>query len=308
MSELSHNETLANRPQLSELIDGRYFLEADIGSGSLGRVFRAVDRQKQSPVAIKFLHAGALADEGIQARFRREARAVGSLSHPGIVGIHYFGKDHLERPYLVMDLIEGSTMAAWRTTPPPLDVLLGTIDAVLDALAYTHARGVIHRDLKPDNILLENTNPPQPRITDFGLAYARIRSSDITRPDQRIGSPAYMAPEQAAGGVQGPETDIYAVGTMLFELLSGALPFDLPSPIELLVRKLNEPPPPLIPRAGYELPEGLAQIVLGALTRKPEQRYRLAADFRRALAPFLDRPPEILRLPSIMAQHMAHWP
>ena len=204
---------------------GRYQLLDQLGAGGMGEVWRARDAHLDREVAIKLLPAGSAVDDDTQARFRREALALSRLSHGGIATIFDF--DTVEgTPFLVMELVTGGTLER-RTAagPMPIDEVRTIGAAIADALHEAHTRGVVHRDLKPGNIMLTQTG--QPKILDFGIAMllGDAGANKLTRTGMILGSLPYMAPEQLTGDADSPLTDVYALGVLLFEMLTGRRPF-----------------------------------------------------------------------------------
>ena len=264
---------------------GPYRILAPLGRGGMGVVYRAEDATGFQ-VALKVIRDEFADDPEMRRRFVREARASARLRHPNITRILDFGM-HEGTYYLVMELLSGGSLADWVAQPPAGNTLLRVFDEILSALAFAHARGVVHRDLKPGNVLLTAANDGaiQARLMDFGVAHFRDDSArEMESETNIIGTPAYMSPEQAlrAGDVS-PESDIYAAGVMLYELLTGELPFLGKSPAGTLMAHLKEPVPPLKARSGYTFEGPLPDIVERFLAKSPADRFRFAADARKAL-------------------------
>src|SRR5262245_9698211 len=263
-----------------------YEVEAILGQGGVGVVFRARDLRLGRPVALKMLLAGAYAGPTELARFRREAEAVAGLCHPNIVQIYEVG-DHEGRPYFTMELVEGGTLAQKLTAAPPAVRWAAELVATLaDAVAVAHSTGIIHRDLKPANILL--TADGTPKISDFGLA-RRLKGEDgLTWTGTAVGTPSYMAPEQASGkaGPIGPAADVYGMGAVLFQLLTGRPPFRGGTALETFRQVLSDEP--VRPsRLNPSVPRDLESVCLKCLQKDPRRRYssatELAEDLRRYL-------------------------
>ncbi len=264
---------------------GRYVLLDELGRGGMGVVHRAWDVELQRPVAIKMI-GGRMGAER-RARFTREARAAARLRHPGIVAVHDVG-EHDGRPFIVMEFIDGETLEdSLERDPPSAERIAGIAREISLALAHAHARGVIHRDVKPHNVLLDDDG--RPLVTDFGLA-RDLEGEGLTSSGQPLGTPAYMAPEQAAGrpGEQGPATDVYAVGVVIYRALTGRTPFTdgVDNPIALATRIIRDDPTPpseLEP----DIPDELEAIVLRCLRKRPDERWGSAEELASALEAFL---------------------
>jgi serine/threonine-protein kinase len=264
------------------VIAGRYQLIALVGEGGMATLWRAMDEQLEREVAVKILRPQFGADPGFAARFRNEARIAGSLSHPSIVQVYDFGTDpEGGDQYIVMQLVEGQDLAAVlrERGPLPVNEAVGIGAAVADALDAAHRHGLVHRDIKPGNILI--TPAGRTLVTDFGISRA-ITDASMTVTGTTIGSVHYFSPEQAAGEEVGPPSDMYALGIVLYEMLSGRRPFQADSAAGVALKRLNEPPPPL--STGIRpIPPRLESVVMRALARDPARRYASAADLARAL-------------------------
>jgi len=279
-------------PGPGAVLDDRYALEGLLGSGGMGEVFRARDLVAQdAPVAVKVLNAEASA--AVRVRFMREARLASQLRHPHIVPVLTYARANAQHLYLVMELVEGAPLSKVMGALPT-GQLVGLLDQVLEALAHVHARGVLHRDIKPDNILIGRRPDGEllARLSDFGIAgMTHPEHHDETRLTQEgsmIGTPHYMAPEQAAGELYiGPAADLYPIGVMIYEALCEAPPFEGP-PLTLLLKKLQEDVPE--PTDLDAWPEGLWDLTCRLLARQPELRPRTAAELRSDLAPFAQTP------------------
>ncbi|MFY0566547.1 protein kinase domain-containing protein [Archangium lansingense] len=270
--------------------DGRRFeILEELGSGAMGKVFRAWDEELQRPVALKFLLLQETpGKESHSARLKQEARAVARLHHDNIVRVfdvaEWRGNAPCEPtvPFIVMEILEGESLASLlRRERPPLQRALELMIAVASGLAHAHAHHVIHRDLKPSNILL--TREGGVKLLDFGLAYLSAHRSPLVPDLPTAGTPAYMAPEQWRGEAQDARTDLWSAGVILYELLTGELPY-LPLALgELRERVLSpEPVPPVRARAP-ELPEEVEHLVHALLTKEPERRLRGAVELRGRL-------------------------
>jgi serine/threonine-protein kinase len=266
---------------------GQYEVLGELGRGTFGVVYRARDTRLARQVAIKVMHAAISSSADELARFRAEVEALGSLQHPNIVQIHDTGI-HEGMPYLVMELIEGGNLAQQLNGQPrPCRDAAALVEVVARATHVAHQKGIVHRDLKPGNIML--TGDGTPKITDFGLVKRLDRSLGLSQTGQAIGTPSYMAPEQASGRVHevGPAADVYALGAILYELLTGRPPFLGPDVLAVLDQvRAVEPlsPSRLVPR----LPRDLCTICLKCLEKEPRRRYASALDLADDLRRFLD--------------------
>ncbi len=267
----------------AELFAGRYALEALIGQGGMGRVYRARDVLVGDLVALKTLELGK--DPGTDAveRFRREVRLARRISHPNVARMHDLG-EHAGQHYLTMEYVDGVDLRTLIAREGPLAPARATriALAVCEGLAAAHAAGVLHRDLKPANVLMEKGG--RVVLTDFGIARALVDEA-AQRTQGTAGTPMYMAPEQLSGGELGPRADLYAVGLMLYEMLTAAMPFSGDSPIAVAFARLRQPPPD--PRTKLAVPDALAELVLRCLAREPEQRPESAPQLALALRAWL---------------------
>ena len=263
-------------------IGGRYRLTAPLGEGGMSTLWRAVDQQLDREVAVKILRPQYSADPGFAARFRQEARAAASLSHPSIVSVYDYGTDpDGETQYIVMELVEGRDLAAILHERGRLstDDAVQVAIAVASALEAAHRRGIVHRDVKPGNILI--TDDGDVKVTDFGIARA-VSEASMTVTGTTLGSVHYFSPEQARGDEVTGRSDVYALGIVLYEMLTGRRPFEGDSAAGVALKRLTEHPPrPMI--AGQPLAVGLEAILRRALEREPEDRFPDAGSFAEAL-------------------------
>ncbi|MGF1467667.1 MAG: serine/threonine-protein kinase [Sandaracinaceae bacterium] len=287
-------------PHLAEgsfFAGGRYRIERLLGTGAMGRVYRATMVRSGRPVALKVLHQERQTEEETVERFRREAEALAELGHPCIVKVLAFHQAEDGTPYLAMELLEGSTLKQVlreRRFEDPLD-LQPIVDGICAALDAAHERGVIHRDMKPDNIFLLESGIPPVKIVDFGLSRLQQQGS-ITRAGMILGTPRYMAPEQFrdAAGVDG-RVDIFSVGVILFEALAGISVYPaedygqlLGCVIEGRVRSLEDHRP--------DLPPALAELVRRAMKEDPAERYATAGELADAFGAAIDSPSRRVQL------------
>jgi serine/threonine protein kinase len=220
---------------------GRYELLEQVGSGGMSVVYRGRDTALDREVAVKLLHPHLASAPESRARFSREARAVARLSHPGIVEIYDYAGDAAVESYLVTEFVRGRTLRAWATEIgfgyPEVGMLVGR--ALADALVHAHSAGVIHRDIKPENVLIHEDEPPAVKLADFGIA--RILASDerMTMTGALVGSPHHMAPEIVEGKDADARSDLFSLGTILYWLATGKLPFAAPNPTAILRRVLD---------------------------------------------------------------------
>ncbi|HET9014703.1 MAG TPA: protein kinase, partial [Thermomicrobiaceae bacterium] len=268
-----------SRP-LPTTLAGRYRLQSQIGAGSFAITYAGIDGALGRPVAVKVLRDQFADDAGVVERFEREAQAAGQIASPNVVAIYDVGRDG-DAVYLVMELVEGGTLKQriQQAAPLPVADALALTQQLLPGLAAIHAAGIVHRDVKPQNVLLAPDGTA--KLTDFGIA--RAADVGLTETGVALGTAAYMAPEQAAGAPLGPPADLYAVGVILFELLTGTLPFPGDQPVAVLYQQVHTPPPR--PRAlNPGVPLWLEGVVLRALAKDPGRRYPDAASLARALA------------------------
>ncbi|MDN5682847.1 protein kinase, partial [Corynebacterium glyciniphilum] len=256
-----------------DLLDNRYRIGETIARGGMSVVYHCVDTRLDRDLAAKVLDPGFAREPAFRARFEREARAVARLNHPCLVNVFDQGVDHRpdgDHVFLVMELVPGGTLRELlrERGPMPPHAALAVMGPVLEALALAHEEGMVHRDVKPDNVLIREDH--QVKLADFGLVRASRR--DVSSGGPVIGTAAYLSPEQVRGGHVGPEGDVYSAGILLFELLTGRTPFRGSSPEETALMRLdNEVPPPSSLIAG--VPPELDDLVLQATRRNPAERF-----------------------------------
>ena len=273
---------------MSDLIGqdvGRYHIIEQLGQGGMATVFRAHDARLEREVALKFIRReeiGSAYMEQLLKRFEREAKSLAQLSHPNIVKVHDYG-DHEGVPYLVMEYLPGGTLKERLGKPMLPAEAARLLVPIARALAYAHQEHIIHRDVKPANILI--TRSGEPMLTDFGIAKILDQSGDgataLTSTGVGMGTPDYMAPEQWTNQVT-PQTDVYALGVVFFEMVTGRRPFTADTPAAVLIKQAQDPlprPKLLVP----SLPDAVEQILYKALAKSPAERYPTMAAFADAL-------------------------
>jgi serine/threonine protein kinase len=276
---------------------GEYELLEELSRGGMGVVYKALQRSLNRTVAVKMILHGAFASEESLRRFEGEARAAAALDHPNIVPVYAFGQQD-GHPYFAMLLVEGENLAALvrRVGPRPPQAAVALLLPVAEAVQYAHQAGIIHRDLKPENVLIDQQG--RPRVTDFGVA-KQLGNSRMTEAGQILGTPAYMAPEQARGDswLAGPEVDVYALGGILFFLLTGQPPF-VGKTLTDILNKVEHCP--VVPPRSFnpEVSEALEAVVLRCLEKDPGRRYPTVAELMAALRDAAGQPsrPTLLAL------------
>jgi serine/threonine-protein kinase len=267
-------------PDLSGQTLGKYQILERLGRGGMATVYRAYQTGMDRVVAVKVMHPQYTDDPSFIERFKREARAVGALRHPNIVQVIDFDVQDGQY-YMVMEYVETESLKErlQKRGALPIREALSIARKLADALAYAHAHGMLHRDVKPANVLMSKSG--EPILTDFGIAKL-MDSTGLTASGAAVGTPAYMSPEAGRGEAVDERTDVYSLGVMLYEMLSGELPFDADTPYAVILKHISEPPPPLRPRVPY-LPEFVERIVIKALAKDRAQRYQSASEMRDAL-------------------------
>ncbi len=263
---------------------GKYQLREQLGHGGMASVYRAYHPQLDRFVAIKVLRGELVDDPDFLARFQREAKIVASLRHAHIVQV-YDADVQDDVYYMVMELLEGDTLKArltdyrTREEPMPIGEVVRVMLDVLDGLAYAHSEGMIHRDLKPANILL--TKRGQAVITDFGIAQM-VGGTRHTLSGALMGTLNYMAPEQGMQNQSDARSDLYSLGIVLYEMLTGKPPFDADTPLAILMKHVNEPLP-MPPATGVVIPEAFERVLLKVLSKNPDDRYQTAEEMAQAI-------------------------
>ena len=262
-----------------ELIAGRYELGELVGSGGMGEVYSGHDTKLDRPVALKFLRKDMASQEDLRTRFEAEARAAGRLSHANVVGVFDTG-EHNGNPFIVMELLSGRTMgdeaASGQATEERARSICGEI---VSALKASHAQGVLHRDLKPGNVLL--CQDGSVKVGDFGVA-KMAEGMDLTQAGMLLGTPAYLAPERIEGKPASAATDIYSVGVMMYEFLSGQRPFEADTPLGL-IRAIQDEPVPSLAGLRPDIDPAFAAVIERAMHRDPAIRYASAEEMEADL-------------------------
>jgi serine/threonine-protein kinase len=261
------------------VIDGRYRIVRRIGSGGMADVYAARDEHLGREVALKVLHRRFAQDAEFVERFRREASAAAGLQHAHVVGVYDRGS-HDGTYYIAMEYLRGRTLKDILATDAPIDqqrsIDLGI--QILQAAGFAHRNGVVHRDFKPHNVIVDEHG--NAKVTDFGIA--RAGASEMTETGSIMGTAQYLSPEQAEGKDVTARSDVYSIGVMLYEMLTGRLPFNGDSAVSIALKHMSEPPPPMSSH-GVTVEPNLENVVLGALAKDPDARWQSAEDFAAAL-------------------------
>ena len=284
---------------------GDYELIEEIARGGMGVVYKAVQVSLNRVVAVKMILAGQLASEADVKRFHTEAEAAANLQHPNIVGIYEVGEQNGQH-YFSMNYVEGRSLAeSIRTTPVSAQEAAAIVRTLATAIQYAHQRGILHRDLKPQNVIMDAQG--QPHITDFGLAKRLELDGGLTQSGAVLGSPSYMSPEQASGrqDLLGPASDVYSLGAILYELLTGRTPFRGETPMATLAKvRLEEPIAPT--KLDSKTPADLETLCLKCLEKQPERRFASARLLAEELERFLNHEP-ILTRPATRTRKTWNW-
>ena len=272
-------------PHVGQVLDGRYQIEAAIGHGGMGSVYRARHLELGEPLAVKFLLPDLAAVPSLRNRFRREAIALARLRHPGVVSVLDYGEQAGE-PYMVMELLRGHTLAELIDSGAmPLLRTMTVFDHILQVLEAVHDSGIVHRDLKPDNIMVLDTadHADLIKLFDFGLVYLEMATEPrLTESGSVRGTPVYMSPEQCRGTDIGPPSDIYSIGATLYETLSGKPPFWGADAATVMAQQMFVEPPTLV-REGLAVTPGIDAVVRRAMEKDPARR-PTAREFRVELS------------------------
>ncbi|HTI78010.1 MAG TPA: protein kinase [Mycobacterium sp.] len=292
-------------PLVGAVLDGRYRVDTMIATGGMSAVYRGVDLRLDRPVALKIMDSRYAGDHQFLTRFQREARVVARLKDPGLVAVYDQGIDG-RHPFLVMELIEGGTLRELlrERGPMPPHAVAAVLRPVLGGLAAAHRAGLVHRDIKPENVLISDEGDV--KIADFGLVRA-VAEAKITSTSVILGTAAYLSPEQVSTGDTGPRSDVYSVGILAYELLTGSTPFTGDSALAVAYQRMdNDVPPPSRMIAG--VPAQFDELVGHATAREPADRYADAQDMRAELDAIVDElslPPFRVPAPRNSAQHLS---
>lgn len=279
-----------------DILGGQFQILQKIGSGGMGSVYKAAQPEMNRMVAVKILHPKLANRKDLVSRFRREARAMSHLTHPNTVKVLLYGELDDGSLYIVMEYLEGRNLnqSVRKEGPMATERAVPIMIQVCGALQEAHSQGIVHRDLKPENIFLSTNGGLRdfPKVLDFGLAKVTERelrpgSVMLTQEGMVFGTPEFMSPEQAQGKTLDARSDIYSLAVILYEMLTGKLPFEARTPMEYIQHHITKPPIHLDVRVpGKSFPPGLGDVLAKALEKRPEDRYTTAADFAEALKPF----------------------
>ena len=277
----SERATLNPTMVVGEVLSDRYELEELVGSGGMSSVYRAHDRLLDRTVALKVLHEHHLQDAEYVERFRREARSVAVLSHPNIVTVIDRG-EHDGRQFIVFEYVDGENLKRLIQAgrPVPVDTAVQLATQIAHGLSFAHRNGLVHRDVKPQNVLLNGDG--RAKVTDFGIARSLDVKHGMTQTGTVLGTSDYIAPEQAQGKDVGEHTDVYSLGVVLYELLTGEVPFPGENFVAVAMRHINDPPPPVRAKRP-EVPPRVDAAVQRAMAKDPAERFPTMADFGREL-------------------------
>src|SRR4051794_2719606 len=273
----------AGNSLIDTLFDGRYKIVRKLGSGGMADVYLAEDQELGRRIAIKILNDRHANDEQFIERFRREAKNAAALNHPNIVSIYDRGEAE-DTYYIAMEYLDGRTLKELVVGrgPAPVNVAVEYARQILSALRFAHRHGIVHRDIKPHNVLVDREG--RVKVTDFGIA--RAGTSQMTEAGSIVGTAQYLSPEQARGTEVDQRSDLYSLGVVLYELLTGQTPFDGDTPVEIAMKHLSATPRPPS-QIRRDVPRDLDMVVMRALAKDPDARYQSAdemeADLERAL-------------------------
>ncbi|HEX4526263.1 MAG TPA: Stk1 family PASTA domain-containing Ser/Thr kinase [Gaiellaceae bacterium] len=292
---------------IDTLFDGRYRIQRKLGAGGMADVYLAEDQELGRRVAIKILNGRHANDDQFIERFRREAKNAAALNHPNIVSIYDRGEAE-ETYYIAMEFLDGRTLKELIVSrgAAPINVAIEYARQILSALRFAHRHGIVHRDIKPHNVLVDGEG--RVKVTDFGIA--RAGTSQMTEAGSIVGTAQYLSPEQARGGEIDPRSDLYSLGIVLYELLTGKTPFDGETPVEIAMKHLSTAPKPPS-RLRPDVPPELDMVVMRALAKNPDDRYQSADEMEgdldrvargaRVSAATVDTATQVLRRPEAAA-------
>jgi serine/threonine-protein kinase len=292
---------------IDTLFDGRYRIQRKLGAGGMADVYLAEDQELGRRVAIKILNSRHGNDDQFIERFRREAKNAAALNHPNIVSIYDRGEAE-DTYYIAMEFLDGRTLKELIVSrgAAPINVAIEYARQILSALRFAHRHGIVHRDIKPHNALVDGEG--RVKVTDFGIA--RAGTSQMTEAGSIVGTAQYLSPEQARGGEVDPRSDLYSLGIVLYELLTGKTPFDGETPVEIAMKHLSTPPKPPS-KLRPDIPRELDLVVMRALAKNPEDRYQSAdqmeADLERVArgarvsAATVDSATQVMSRPAVAA-------
>lgn len=292
-------------PLVGAVLDGRYRVDTLIATGGMSGVYRGLDLRLDRPVALKIMDSRYAGDHQFMTRFQREARAVAKLKHPSLVAVYDQGVDGAH-PFLVMELVEGGTLRELLVErgPMPPHAVAAVLGPVLDGLAVAHNQGLVHRDVKPENVLISDSG--EVKIADFGLVRA-IAEAKITSTSVILGTAAYLSPEQVSTGDAGPASDVYAAGILTYELLTGTTPFTGDNALTVAYQRMdNDVPAPSTVIGG--VPRQFDELVKRATARDPAARYADAEEMAAELESIVDElglPDFRVPAPHNSAQHLS---
>src|SRR5262245_4213575 len=285
------NEEPAQNSQIGKLLDGKYRLDAYLSQGGMGAVYKATHVMLDKTVVVKLIKPELVTSAEVVRRFQREARAASNLNHPNIVAVYDLGQTEDGTLYIAMEFIDGSSLkdVIRKSGPIPVPRIVAILRQVAAALSEAHGHNIIHRDLKPHNVMLAKAlggGQEVAKLLDFGIAKTfEDGSTQLTQTGFAIGTPQYMAPEQAAGKEVTAQSDLYSLGAMLYEMLIGEVPFDAPTTAAILIKQLTEQPlPPSRRKPQLNVSPVLEAIALRCLDKEPSRRYASAAALTEALA------------------------
>jgi serine/threonine-protein kinase len=277
-------------PFLGKTLKGIYFIQQKIGDGGMGQVYKAVHVELDAPFAIKIVRSSLLSDPGVVGRFQREARAASRLHHPNVIAVTDFGQTEDGVLFMVMEHVAGKNLARIIADEAPLIerrvVHIGA--QILAALSEAHANQILHRDLKPENVMVESRRDTQDsvKVLDFGIAkilMTEAPATTLTRAGLVVGTPGYMSPEQLTGDELDGRSDLYSVGVVLYEMLTGKLPFSPNTPVQMAHRQMTETPPPPSTKRARPVSPDLEALVMRALAPLRDDRPRSAEEMREQL-------------------------